>query len=277
MYAGSVILRFIIFILGFGALFWFVRFGNFLPEYKLSEDLRSIPTLFAAGNFIYSIFMGFTIQMQWAKWDSLVNANRGEINMLRQLFIVAHHFPVKERSDIRYHIYRYLEEMVLSYKAKKSKTLRYRSKSVDEALIKVEDSMFAASKKYPDIGPQAFAYLTRAMEYREQKLQFINQQLPVGIRIFVIFATAIVIFGSLFLPFTTVAYNFYFTMVLAILAFGVYLIIEDFDHPHQPGIHHLSVEPYKHLKNEIKAKLEEYNYDFERAEERDKNDTFFEK
>lgn len=271
MYARSVIAKYLVFILGYIGVFWAVRYYNILPQQLLINDMRSIPTLFSAGNFIYSIFGAFIIQAQWQRWGTLIDANRGELRMLRQLFIVAHHFPVKERSDIRFHIYRYLKLFTLSTMGKKSKDLRYRSKKVDDALVRIEDSMFAASKKYPDIGPLAFGYLTQAMEYREQKLQIISQSLPLGLKLFVIFLTATIIIGSFFLPFASLALNFYFNIVLAILAFSVYLIIEDFDHPYRPGIHYLSSEDYRSLMTEIKNKLEYYNFDFEKAEERDKN------
>lgn len=269
MYARSVIAKYIVFILAYTGLFWAIRYYNLLPQQLLENDLKSIPTLFSTGNFIYSIFGAFIITAQWQRWEKLIEANRSELRMLRQLFIVAHHFPVKERCDIRFHIYRYLKLFTTSTIGKKDKDLRYRSKKVDDALVRIEDSMFAASKKYPDIGPLAFSYLTSAMEYREQKLQIISQSLPLGLKVFVIFLTFTIIFGSFFLPFNSLALNFYFTIVLAMLAFGVYLIIEDFDHPYRPGIHFLSSEGYTNLMNEIKNKLEYYNFSIEKAEQRE--------
>ncbi|MGH7203591.1 MAG: hypothetical protein ACREHC_04075 [Candidatus Levyibacteriota bacterium] len=266
MYTRSVIIKYIIFILGYVGIFWAFRHYNIFPQNKLAEDLKSIPTMFSAANFIYSIFTAFIIQAQWQKCGTLIDANRGELRMLRQLFIVAHHFPVKERNDIRFHIYRYLNLIMSSTIGKNDKDLRYRSKKVDEALIRIEDSMFEALKKYPDIGPLAFSYLTNAMEYREQKLQIISQFLPLGLRLFVVFSTFTIIFSSFFLPFSSIFLNFYFNLVLAILAFGVYLIIEDFDHPYRPGIHYLSNDGYQNLMKEIKNKLEYYNFDFAKAE-----------
>ena len=271
MYARSVIAKYIVFILAYTGVFWAIRYYNILPQKMLEADLRSIPTLFSAGNFIYSIFGAFIIQTQWQRWTTLIDANRSELRMLRQLSIVAHHFPVKERSDIRFHIYRYLKLFTAATMSKTDKDLRYRSKKVDDALVRIEDSMFAASKKYPDIGPLAFNYLTSAMEFREQKLQLISQSLPLGLKVFVIFLTFSIIFGSFFLPFTSVWLNFYFNIVLAILAFGVYLIIEDFDHPYRPGIHYLSSEGYRNLMKEIRNKLEYYNFDFEKAEQKESN------
>src|SRR6266702_2890306 len=193
MYARSVIIKLVIFVAVFSAIFWSVRLSNILPQSRLDLDMRSIPTLFGVGNFLFSIISGFVIQQQWRKWDILMDASRGEVSMLRQLYVVAHHFPVKERNDVRFHIYRYLDIFI---KSRKKKDFRYRSPKVDEALIRIEDTMFAVSKKYPDIGTFAFTYLTRAMEYREIKLQSSSHRLPAPIRIFLYFATGAVIISS---------------------------------------------------------------------------------
>ncbi len=269
LYIRSIVIKVLLFTIGFSALFYFVRTANILPDYKLEADRFAIPALFGAGNLIFSIISAFIIQAQWTKWDRLIDANRGEINMLRQLFILAHHFPKTEMNEIRYHIYNYLKTYIDTSETSNYKILTTRSKDVDNALIKIEDSVFNASKKYPDIGQMVFSYLTRAMEYREKKIQYTNQRLPRGIKIYVNLATYSVIVGSLFVPFNYLGYNYYFTIVLALLAFGVMIIIEDFDHPYRPGSFVLTVRVYKILMDEIEAKLEQRGFDIEKAEKKE--------
>lgn len=269
MYARSVIIKLVIFIVAFTLLFWIVRLSNILPQAKLNNDIKSIPTLVGMVNFLFSILSGFVIQAQWRKWDILMDATKGEVSTLRQLYIVAHHFPPSERNNIRFHIYRYLDTYIKVNTTMTGKDLTFRSKKIDDALIRVEDTMFAASKKYPDIGNFAFTYLARAMEYREIKLQSSAHGLPLPIKIFLFFATAAVIIGSLFLPFHDLMFNYYFTLIVASLAVGIILIVDDFDHPFNPGIYYLSVDAYRHLRNEIKNKLEYYAFDFKRAEARE--------
>jgi hypothetical protein len=266
MYARLVIIRMVVYIAVFTVLFWAVRMSNIIPQAKLDADMQSIPTLVGAGNFLFSIISGFIIQAQWRKWDILMDATRGEVSTLRQLYVVAHHFPVRERNDIRFHIYKYLDVYVRVNANPKGQDLWFRSEKIDEALLYVEDTMFAASKKYPDIGTLAFTYLTRAMEYREIKLQSSIHRLPIPVRIFLFVATASVIIGSLFLPFHDLMLNYYFTLVVALLAFGILLIVDDFDHPFRPGIYYLPVDAYRQLRNEIKKKLEYYSFDFKKAE-----------
>jgi len=176
---------------------------------------------------------------------------------------------VKERNDIRFHIYRYLDTYCKVSSKAKGKDLLYRSRKVDEALMRIEDTMFAVSKRYPDIGNLAFSYLTRAMEYREIKLQSSVHRLPLPIRVFLLFATGSVIIGSLFLPFVNLMYNYYFTLIVASLAFGIIMIVDDFDNPFRPGIYYLSVDAHRDLRNEIRHKLEYYAFDFTKAEEKE--------
>jgi hypothetical protein len=266
LYARAIIIKILLFIVGFTILFWYIRLNNFIPTYKLEEDLRSIPTLFGAGNFIYSIFTGFIVQTQWTKWDRLIEANRGEITMMRQLFIFAHHFPKEDMLELRYHIYNYLKTYIAASEITDYKLLTTRSRAVDDALVKIDDSMFKILKKHPDRSSLASGYLTRAMEYRERKIQLSGQRLPRGIKLFVYFATASVIFGSLLMPFNSIGLNYYFTIVVGLLAFGVYLIIEDFDDPYRPGNYVLSVGMYRHLENEVKAKLEQRGFNVEKAD-----------
>ena len=269
LYTRSIVIKVIVFTAAFSALFLFVRSTNLLPDYKLEADRFAIPALFGAGNLIFSIISAFIIQAQWTKWDRLIDANRGEINMFRQLFILAHHFPKAEMNEIRYHIYSYLKTYVEVSDTRNYKVLATRSKEVDDALVKIEDSVFNASKKYPDIGQMVFSYLTRAMEYREKKIQYTNQRLPKGIKIYVNLATYSVIVGSLFVPFNYLGYNYYFTIVLALLAFGVMIIIEDFDHPYRPGSFVLSVRLYQILMDEIETKLEQRGFDVEKADRKE--------
>jgi hypothetical protein len=273
LYTRNVIIKLLLFIAGFSAVFFFVRTNNILPDYKLEADRLSIPALFSAGNLIFSIISAFIIQAQWSKWDRLIDANRGEITMLRQLFILVHHFPKEEMNEIRFHIYRYLKIYIETSDVKDYKVLLTRSRDVDNALIKIEDAMFNATKKYPDIGQMAFSYLTRAMEFREKKIQNVNQHLPRGMRVFIVFATFSLIFGSLFVPFNSIGFNYYFTLVVALLAFGVLIIIEDFDHPYRPGSFVLTVNLYKILLDEIQAKLELRGFDIKKAEAKETTET----
>src|SRR5438045_1773897 len=124
MHAFNIVFKAFVFVIGYTALFWLVRLHNLIPAYKLAEDFGSIPVLFGAGNIIFSVITAFIIQAQWTKWNKLTEATRGEINMLRQLFILAHHFPVNQRNEIRFRIYHYLQEYIKASNLKNYKTFK---------------------------------------------------------------------------------------------------------------------------------------------------------
>lgn len=269
LYTRSVILKIVLFTALFSAAFWFIRSNNILPDYKLEADRLAIPALFGAGNLIFSVIGAFVIQTQWTKWDRLIDANRGEITMLRQLFILVHHFPREEMNQIRFRIYQYLTTYIQASQTTDLKRLSQRSTDVEEALIRIDDSVFNAARKHPEVGQLVVGYLTSAMEYREKKIQLTNQRLPRGIKLFVYASAYTVIIGSFFVPFNYLGYNYYFTLVVALLAFGVIMIIEDFDHPFRPGSFVLSVRLYQVLLDEVEAKLKQRGFDIEAAYAKD--------
>jgi len=47
-------------------------------------------------------------------------------------------------------------------------------------------------------------------------------------------------------------YDYLFTSIIALLAYGIYLLIDDLDNPYRPGQWHLSMKVYKNVLQEIK-------------------------
>jgi hypothetical protein len=144
----------------------------------------NIAPFFSATNLIFSVISAFVIQAQWHKWDKLIDSSRGEMNMLRQFYVMAHHFPAELKDEIRLKICQYLDilisDSIIHYKRSE------RSKKVDDALHQLVDVMFVISTKYPEKGALAFGFLNRAMEFREQKLQNGTQHLPKALRLFLL-------------------------------------------------------------------------------------------
>jgi hypothetical protein len=176
--------------------------------------------------------------------------------MLRQLHIVAHHFPEKMKNEIRLKIYKYLTILI------KESTVNYkweaRAKSVEKELSDLEDTIYVALKEYPVAGQIAFGFLTRAIEFREIKLQVGSHHLPTGLRIFLIFSTFCAVFCSLFIAFPSFFYNYLFVLIFGLLAYGVYQLIDALDHPYLPANWPVTIEIYKELKKDIKEKLPSY-------------------
>ena len=121
------------------------------------------------------------------------------------------------------------------------------------ALNQLEDYMFSITKKYPDAGTTAFGLLSRAMEYREVKLENAYHRLPPTLRLFIIFGTSTVILSSLLIPFVSLILNYFLALIFAVIAFAMYLLIDDFDHPYRKTNRNLTIQIYEELLNEVKV------------------------
>lgn len=252
MFFRSILLRLIVFTFIFSLVFYAIRFFNFLPPAKLYKNIDSIPWLFSAISLIFSIISGFVIQSKWHTWDELNDATHGEVSSFRQLHIMAHHFPQKVHMLIHEKIADYLSLIITE--SKNNIELDKRSEGVEHALYAIEDTIFNARKEDPESGAMAFAILRDAITYRERRLQSSTHKLPVGVHVFVISATVMMIFSSLFIGVNTILYDYLFTLMIGLLSYGIYLLIDDLDHPYRPGQWHLKEDAYALLLEEINNK-----------------------
>jgi hypothetical protein len=246
----TISFKLFVFISLFSGVFFIIRFLNLLPALNQQNNLSSIPWLFSAISIIFSIISGFVIQSKWHTWDELIDAIRGELSSFRQLHIMAHHFPNEITDTIRQHICRYLEIFITE--SRRQQNLGSRSVEIENALYDLEDAIFNARKADSESAALAFNILRDCMSYREQRLQNSAHKLPLGIRVFMISATAAMIFSSLFIGVETLLYDYIFTLIIGFLAYGIYLVVDDLDNPYRPGDWQLKADEYEELFDEIK-------------------------
>jgi|SRR6185369_12837532 len=251
MFFKSIIFRLFIFTLLFTFVFFVIRTLNILPPLQLHQNIDSIPWLFSAVSLIFSIISGFVIQSKWHTWDALIDATHGELNALRQLHILAHHFPKNTQTAIKHNISDYLQSMIKESKI--NTDLDIRSERVETAIYQLEETVFDIDyKQHPNIGAMTFDLVRKCMDYREKRLQNVAHKLPQGVKIFVISTTFFMIFSSLFIGVESIIYDYVFTLMIALLSYGIYLLIDDLDHPYRPGQWHLKIDDYENLLEEIK-------------------------
>lgn len=247
----TIIIKLVTFFVIFNILFFSIRLFNLLPQGKLDENNSSLPWLFSAIELIFSIISGFVIQSKWGTWNTLIDATHEEVNSLRELYVLSYHFPEPIHEKVKEKICNYLT--LLLQEAKRKHTLEERSEQVDRAIYELEETIFSIDyTEHPNIGSMAFDLVRKCMECREKRLQNILHKLPLGVKVFIIFATFSSIFTSLFIGVTSLVYDYIFTSLIGLLAFGVYLLIDDLDNPYRPGPWHLSTSVYKKVLLEIK-------------------------
>lgn len=253
MIINKILTKIITFICIFTIIFFGIRYLNLLPVAKLQENINSVPWLFSTISLIFSIICGFVIQSRWQMWDELIDASRGELSSFRQLNIMAHHFPENIKNIIRKQIAEYLKLTIEEIKSEYSRSSR--SNMADFAIYQLEDTFFSSRKDHQDSGLMAFEILRSCINYRDRRLQNNAHKLPMPIKTFIISATVSIIFTSLFIGVDSLLYDYIFTLTIGLLAYGIYLVIDDLDHPYLPGAWHLKTEEYEELRLEVMKKL----------------------
>lgn len=249
----SPLSKILLFTIGFSILFYVVRVGEVIPSNIVAEDFRSVIPLFSGITVVFSIISGFIIQAQWHKWDTLIDAVRGEVNMLRHIYVMAQNFPASPRSKLRSSIKKYLEVLIEVNDA--TTTHRgIRNKQVDEAMYAIDRNVYQVLDKFTQTGMGVFMLFNRAMEFRETRIQNGSHRLPIMLKALIVVMTIIMIASSFFIFFNNIWFEYTFRLVLALLAYTIYLIVDDLDNPFRPGNWQLRFSGYRELLQEIQEK-----------------------
>jgi hypothetical protein len=242
----------LIFSIVFTIIFFTFRYSG-LPSTGESTTAINLPWLFSAISLIFSIVSGFIIQSKWQTWNELIDAAHGEVSSLKQLHMLANHFSPEVQKTVRIDILSYLGFILNETSGLQSSS---RSENVERAIYKLEETFLDIDySEHPNIGSLAFDLVRKCLEYREKRLQNIAHKLPRGVRFFILTATCAIIFSSLFVNINIMVYDYIFTLLIALLSFGVYLLIDDLDHPYRPGQWQLTKKEYRTLYNEVKKNL----------------------
>jgi len=246
MHAGRIFLKLCVFLFVFTFVFFLIRYLNLQPK----QNSSYIPWLFSAISLIFSIISGFVIQSKWQTWNELIDATHGETSSLKQLHMLASHFPknIQQtiRNDIRTYLMLIINESFLNNRSTK------RSDEVERSIYALEETVLDIDyAEHPNIGSLAFDLIRKCIEYREKRLQNLSHKLPIGVKLFTIIATIAVVVSSLFIGEDIRLYDYFFTLSVSLLSFGVYLLIDDLDNPYRPGQWHLKNDEYVLLLEEV--------------------------
>jgi hypothetical protein len=257
MFVKMQIQKVLLFAIGFSIIFYVVKISGVVPLDAIEEDARSVIPLFSGITVIFSIVSGFIIQSQWHKWDTLLDAARGEVNMLRHLYIMAANFPATHRKTLRTSIEKYLEVLL----EKSNPSVRHRgvrSVEVDEALAVLDKTVFTIMEKYNQTGMGVFMLFNRAVEFRETRIQNGSHRLPLMLKLLIVLMTSILITASFFIFFNNIWFEYIFRLILALLAYTIYLLVDDLDDPFRPGNWQLTFKGYKELLDDIQKMKKKY-------------------
>ena len=206
------------------------------------EDLGGLPWLYSAVCLIFSILAGFVIQHEWDQWNDFMESIKGEVSSLRSLWLWSQHVP-DPGMQLRKAMSRYLTVTIQhEWRANASGE----GEAAGQALAVVQQEA-SALLQHTELRMTPVGIIGDLLRHREHRLHSGQRRMPTILKATVGFADGLVIVLSLFIGVKHLWLDYLFTLSIALLAYIVYLVIDDLDHPLRPGIWHMTSKPYEHL------------------------------
>ncbi len=242
-------LKIVSFIGFFSLVFYSLHQSDFFNVQIMLADLGGIPWLYASIGTLFSILAGFVIQKEWENWNSLIDAVDSEVHTLREMWLWSRYLPVNVRDVFHDSIRAYLEEMADNGLYKSEQNII--SRRIEESFAKMNATLFDMFQTQPKLATNAFSLFTRIIEQRALRMRYSTHHVPPVIKGVIFFATTLMIGLSMFIGVKNIWLDYIFTTSLSMLAFVIYAVINDLDHPLVPGGWHLTPHPYQRLLEEI--------------------------
>jgi hypothetical protein len=206
------------------------------------EDLGGIPWLYSAVCLIFSILAGFVIQHEWDQWNDFMEAIKGEVSTLRTLWLWSQHVPdlgMKLREAMR-------QYLTVTIQDEWRASALGESEAAGQALAVVQQEA-STLFQHSEFSMTTVGIVGDLLRHREHRLHSGQRRMPPMLKVTVGFADGLVIVLSLFIGVKHLWLDYLFTLSIALLAYVVYLVIDDLDHPLRPGIWHVTAKRYERL------------------------------
>jgi hypothetical protein len=244
----KVITKIIFFILVFSLAFWLLRI---LDHGKLIiaelRDLGGIPWLYSAIGLIFSILAAFTIQKEWEHWNELVESIKEELDALRELWLRSRYLTKDTGGQVLEYMKNYLsliqEEWPTMEQGK-------RSEAGEKILDLIRNVIVRSTEETGKLS--LLPLFNELLRNRNRRLYQCGSHIPYILKNTLTFAGILFIFLSLFIGVRNPWIDYIFTVSIGVLAFTIYIVIDDLDNPFRPGAWHLSPKEYQMLLYDIK-------------------------
>jgi len=241
--------KILIFVIIFSSFFLWVHLSGFYDARAVMEDLGGLPWLYSSLVMLFSILVGFIVQKQWDNWNGLVDSVKGEVDALGELYLWSRYLPDEYKDKFSKHIKYYLKEMIDNGLQKSEK--EEKSEKIEKAFSSLETMMFEMSQKDKDLMPTTFSFFYRIIEARTSRLKYSSHHIPEALKASLLFCTFLVIILCLFIGVKDVWLDYSFTVSLALMAYIIYIVIDDLDNPLIPGNWHLTTKDYQYMLKQI--------------------------
>jgi hypothetical protein len=241
--------KIIIFIILFSSFFLWIHGSGFYDIKAILADLSGLPWLYSSLVTLFSILAGFIIQKQWENWNSLIDSVKNEVDALRELFIWSRYLPAEYKERFSVGIEYYLREMIGEGLIKSEKGEK--SENIEQAFSSIQNVMFEMSHKDQQTMATTFSFFSSIIESRTNRLRYSSHHIPKALKSSLLFCTFLVIILCLFIGIKDVWLDYSFTISLSLMAYIIYIVIDDLDNPLSPGDWHLTTEDYESLLKKI--------------------------
>ncbi len=249
----NLVKKIIIFSVGYSILFFLLRYFE-LNKIIQSENISGIGWLYSTIGLVFGLTSAFVIQTEWDNWGNLENSIREEINGLRQLATLGSHASSNDfTKGVILSIRNYLKKVIKNWQ--ENGDYFKKNREVDEALAFVEEDIYELFNKDRRLAVIAFEIFSDVLVYREHRIHYSARHLPITLKLLLVFSTVLIIGLSNFMGIKTLWLAYLFNISIAILAYLIYLVIDDLNHPRRPGGWHVTNKPYIELLRKINKML----------------------
>jgi hypothetical protein len=241
-----------IFLAVFSGLFFALRTYEAFNENMLLADiadLGGVPWLYSVVGIIFSVLAAFIIQNEWQQWSNLVSAVRGEVEGLEQLWRCAQHLPDETRVSLCERIHHYLTLITTKGLDQIS---RHEHTALDHVFMSICDAVYGMLEQ-PRLKVALDTMLANIIAHRGRRLLYSFPATPGILKNTLGLATALVIGLSLFIGVQSIWLDYIFTISIALLAYVVYLVVDDLDNPLRPGLWQITPHDYHELLCRLEA------------------------
>lgn len=243
--------RIIVFIFLFSGIFYYQNSDPILSPKTLLADLGGIPWLYSSLGMLFSIIVGFVIQKQWDNWNNLLDSVKEEVGALRELWLWSKQFPDNFKKTTEDAIKDYLSVMVDDGLRKSEKGVK--SEKIENSLMVFHDNMFKAIKVYPELSSMTFVTFTKILESRTNRIRYSSHHIPTPLKHTLLLGVILVISLSFFIGIKNIYLDYIYTISVSIMAFVIYLVVDDLDNPLKTGNWQVTNRDYKELLDEMNS------------------------
>jgi hypothetical protein len=247
-YLMKPLFKILLFLLIFSLTFWLMRTADYGKLVLIDlRDLGGIPWLYSAICLIFSILAAFTIQKEWENWNELVAAIKGEVDAVRELWLWTRALSIEDRNRISNCLENYLTINLTEWSAMKYGEISEACGEACDALRKTIVELKEETER-----SQLLHLFNELIRNRNKKFDQSENRIPHILKNTLIFTDILVIVLSLFIGVRNPFIDYVFTISIGVLAYTIYIVIDDLDNPFRPGSWHLTSHDYNTLLDKIR-------------------------